>query len=62
METTTPFDLNRAIRHWRENLTQTPALRSENLDELEAHLRDSVATLQLRSLSVEEAFSIGVRR
>ena len=49
METTsTPFDLNQAIQQWRDGLAQSPAIRGENLDELEVHLRDSVATLQAR--------------
>ena len=52
METTTSFDLNRAIQSWRENLAQSPAFRGENLNELESHLRDSVATWQARGLSV----------
>lgn len=62
METTTPFDLNRAIQQWQENLAQSPAIRRENLDELETHLRDSIATLQSRDLSAEEAFLIATRR
>lgn len=62
METTTSFDLNQAIQHWRENLAQSPAFRSENLDELEAHLRDSIATLQTQGLSAEEGFLIAVGR
>jgi hypothetical protein len=62
METTTSFDLNRALQQWRENLAQSPALRSENLRELEAHLRDSTTTLQTRGLSAEEAFFIATRR
>jgi hypothetical protein len=62
METTTPFDLNCAIQRWRENLTQSPALRSENLNELESHLRDSIATLQTRGLSSEEAFTVAAKR
>jgi hypothetical protein len=56
------FDLNLAIQHWRENLAQSPAFRSENLNELESHLRDSVAALQATGLSAEEAFSIANRR
>lgn len=62
METTTSFDLNRAIQHWRENLGQSPAFRSENLNELESHLRDSVATFETRGLSAEEAFLVATRR
>lgn len=63
METdTTPFDLNHAIQTWREELDQSPAFRRENLDELETHLRDSLAVLQTRGLSEEEAFWIAVKR
>lgn len=35
---------------------------SENLNELESHLRDSIATLQTRGLSAEEGFLIATRR
>lgn len=62
METTTPFDLNQAIQRWRENLAQSPTFRRENLDELESHLRDSIASLQSRGLSVEEACVIAAKR
>lgn len=62
METTTAFDLNQSIQHWRENLAQSPAFQRENLDELESHLRDAIATLQTSGLSTEEAFLIGVKR
>lgn len=62
MANETPFDLNLAIQRWRENLAQSPAFRSENLNELESHLRDSVATLQAARLSDEEAFLIASRR
>lgn len=62
METTTSFDLNGAIRQWRENLSQSPAFRGENLDELESHLRDSVAMFETRGLSAEEAFLVAARR
>lgn len=56
------FDLNTAVRLWREHLSQSPQLRPENLDELESHLRDSMIALQGRGLSVEESFLIGARR
>lgn len=62
METTTSFDLNRAIQHWRENLGRSPAFRSDNLYELETHLRESIATLQSRELSAAEAFLIATKR
>lgn len=62
MENPTAFDLNRAIQSWREGLAQAPAIRSENLEELEAHLRDAVALLEARGLSPDEAFLVAVRR
>lgn len=62
METTTTFDLNQAIQRWREGLAASPAFRNENLDELEAHLRDSIESLHKSSLSVEEAFLVAARR
>lgn len=58
----TPFDLNRAVQQWRENLGDSPALRRENLDELETHLRDSIANLNNRGLAEDEAFLIATRR
>jgi hypothetical protein len=54
--------LNDAFRNWRENLQQSPHFRPENLNELEAHLRDSVSVLQSKGLTADEAFMIGSRR
>jgi uncharacterized membrane protein YbhN (UPF0104 family) len=62
METAAPFDLNRAIQQWRENLAPSPAFRRENLDELESHLRDSVTHLMQRGLAADEAFLVATRR
>ncbi len=62
METQTAFDLNTAIQGWREHLRQSPHFRPDNLDELETHLRDSVAALQGKTLSEEEAFLVATRR
>jgi hypothetical protein len=62
METETTFDLNLAIRHWRDDLARSSAFRSENLNELESHLRDSIDRLRARELSDEEAFLIATRR
>lgn len=60
--TTAPFDLNQAIQQWRESLNASPAFRRENLDELESHLRDSIADLGQRGLAADEAFLIATRR
>lgn len=62
MENQTSFNLNLALERWREELGQSPAFRTENLDELEAHLRDSVKRLQTHGLSEEEAFLVAARR
>ena len=59
---TTPFDLNHAVHQWRENLGHSPAFRSENLNELESHLRDSIGALRGKGLSDDEAFLIAARR
>jgi hypothetical protein len=62
MKNSTLFVLNRAIQQWRDKLVQSPAFRSENLDELELHLRDSVAKLHVGGLSEDEAFMVAVGR
>jgi len=72
METQTAFDLNLAIRRWREDLARSAAIRCENLNELESHLRDSIDQLRTPQFSVErlrtpqlsdeEAFLIATRR
>lgn len=62
METTTSFDLNQAIQQWRDSLGQAPVFRSENLDELESHLRDSIAKLQASGLSAEESLLVAAGR
>ena len=62
MEDPTSFNLNQAIRNWRESLRYSPHLREENLAELEAHVRDSITALQAKGLSEEEGFLLATRR
>ncbi len=62
MENTTQFDLNAAIRAWRESLGHSPRLQPGNLDELESHLRDSVDVLRRKGLAEDEAFLVATRR
>jgi hypothetical protein len=62
MENRTQFDLNTALQRWRENLTQSPQFRAENVQELESHLRDSISAWRAKGLSDEEAFLIATRR
>ena len=62
MEDQTAFDLNLAVQRWREELARSSAFRTENLNELESHLRDSFDRLRTRELSDEEVFLIATRR
>jgi len=62
MENQTSFDLNGAIRRWREELSKSASFRPDDLEELESHLRDSESSLRARGLTAEEAFLIAVRR
>ena len=62
MENESGFDLNGALRRWRKNLEQSPALRDADVEEIETHLRDSVLTLQFSGLDAEEAFLIASQR
>jgi hypothetical protein len=56
------FDLNGAIGRWRAHLAEQPALAAGTVDELEAHLRDSLDRLEASGLSAEEAFLVAVTR
>ncbi len=62
METPAPFDLNDAIRRWRQGLENSPALQSRDLEELESHLHDSVEMLVARGLTERDAFVVAVHR
>jgi hypothetical protein len=62
MATASQFDLNSALQHWLEQLGQSPQVKTENLKELESHVRDSMAQLQTKGLSGEESFLIATHR
>jgi hypothetical protein len=62
MENSTPFDLNEAMRQWRQIMSASPAFHPDDLDQLECHLRDSVAVLQTKGLSAREAFWVAKSR
>jgi hypothetical protein len=62
MENNTEFDLTKSLGDWRRRATDVPALSEQNLRELEAHLKDSIAKLQNCGLSQEESFQIATRR
>jgi hypothetical protein len=62
MENPAPFDLNEAVRQWRHSLQNAPALRGQDLDELEGHLRESAEALRAQGLGAEEAYAVALRR
>jgi len=62
MENSTPFNLNQSIQRWRDTLAQSAAFRPDDLDQLETHLRDSIATHQARGLSLQDAFYVAKGR
>lgn len=62
MENRVPFNLNRAIYLWRQRISGSPAVRGKDMDELEDHLRDAIASLELRGLTAQEAFYVAQHR
>ena len=57
-----PFDLNRALLDWRSRRASESPWRDEDLDEMESHLRDSVAALEALGIPSDEAFLLATRR
>lgn len=62
MEPTTRFDLNDAVRGWREELGQQAGLSEEALRELQHHLAESMDGLCRLGLAEEEAFLVARHR
>lgn len=62
METKTRFDLNAAVQTWQQELAAQPDLTPDVRQELETHLRDTVAELQRRGLNDEESFWLARHR
>ncbi|MEY2410657.1 MAG: hypothetical protein QOF48_3327 [Verrucomicrobiota bacterium] len=62
MEKPTPFSLIDSLRRWREHVNRLPTFERENIDELETHLRDSLARLQAGGLSEQEAWLVALKR
>ena len=56
------YDLNESITHWKSVLSEKGACSRDEVNELEAHLREQVADLVEVGLSEREAFSVGVSR
>ena len=62
METSSPFDLNQALQQWRASLQNVGGFCTEELEELDGHLRESISALHAKGLAVQEAFMIATRR
>ena len=54
--------LEEQIAEWRGFVGRRPAIAAEDVDEMEAHLRDQVADLGRAGLSDDEAFLVSVKR
>lgn len=54
--------LNRQIRFWRWQLYFKGAFTTDDIDELESHLRDEIDYLLRLGISEEEAFKQAVQR
>ena len=54
--------LESQITQWREAVARNRAIESSDVEELEGHLREQVADLELTGLTEEEAFLIAVKR
>jgi hypothetical protein len=50
------------IAEWRAYASTAPAVEGRDVDELEAHLRDQIAELNVAGLSDDEAFLVAVKR
>ncbi len=50
------FDLNKALAAWRRTLEHNAAFTTDDIDELEQHLRDEVSVLQQQGLAENAAF------
>ncbi len=56
------FELEQSINQWRERMTRSKSFSTEQVTEMEGHLRDSTTDLAAGTLSKEEAFLIASRR
>jgi len=56
------YDLNQSIKNWSSAISQNGTCSTDEMQELEAHLREQVADLVDVGLSEQEAFSVGVSR
>ena len=57
-----PISLEEQVGQWRSYLLRRQAIHSVDIEELEDHLREQVASLVNAGLSVDEAFLVAVKR
>jgi hypothetical protein len=62
MEKPASFCLDEAIRQWRHDLEISRALRKDEVDELEAHLRDAVTAITARGVTTPDAFRVATEQ
>jgi len=56
------YELEQEIQAWKNGVSRLESMRSHNVEELEQHLRDSIAELQSAGLRENEAFLIATTR
>lgn len=56
------FELERSIQNWKQTFHPGSSIGTESVQEVEAHLRDSIERLQNIGLSDREAFAVGAHR
>ena len=56
------FDLNKSIKNWKQDITINQSLNASDVGELQIHLEDSMAELEEKGLTQEEAFWIARHR
>lgn len=56
------FDLEKAIKEWRKQLTSHQRLEPGYIEELEIHLRDAIDDLVEKGNTLEEAFELAVSK
>lgn len=56
------FELENEITHWKQAVVSNGVVSSEELTELESHLRESIAALREKGLTAQEAFTLGANR
>jgi hypothetical protein len=56
------FDLDKSILEWKQSFQQGSSIDQGSIEELESHLRESVAELHRKGLNDEESFFVAINR